>query len=48
MLMQFATTEEKLDTICRVLEDGCTANEGPRSGCMVRNETIWKAIDDLG
>jgi hypothetical protein len=47
LLMQFATTEEKLDTISRALEDGCTGNEGPRSGCRVRNEMIWKAIDDL-
>jgi hypothetical protein len=47
MLMKFATTEEKLDTACRALEDGCMANEGSRRGCRVRNEVIWKAIDDL-
>lgn len=47
MLMQFGTTEEKLDKISYALEEGCTANEGPHGGCRVRNEIIWKVIDDL-
>jgi hypothetical protein len=47
MLMQFGTTEEKLDKISQALEVGCTANEEPHGGCRVRNEIIWKAIDDL-
>lgn len=47
MLMQFGTTEEKLDKISQALEEGCTANDGAHGGCRVRNEIIWKAIDDL-
>lgn len=47
MLMQFGTTEEKLDKISQALEEGCTANEGPYGGCRVRNTSIWRAIDDL-
>jgi hypothetical protein len=45
MLIQFVTTEEKLDTISRALESGCT--RGLKGGCKVRNEAIWKAIDDV-
>jgi hypothetical protein len=47
MLMQFGTTEEKLDKISQALEEGCTVNEGPYGGCRVRNTIIWRAIDDL-
>lgn len=45
MLMQFATTEEKLDVISHALEQGCVKKAG--GGCKVRNEAIWKAIDDV-
>jgi hypothetical protein len=45
--MQFGTTEEKLDKISQALEEGCRVNKGPNCGCRVRNEIIWKAIDDL-
>ncbi|KAH6704202.1 hypothetical protein BKA61DRAFT_184338 [Leptodontidium sp. MPI-SDFR-AT-0119] len=45
MLMQFATTEEKLDVISQALEQGCVKNAG--GGCKVRNEALWKAIDDV-
>ncbi len=47
MLMQYATSEEKLDTISRALEGGCTANKGPGGGCRVQNKVIWKALDDV-
>jgi hypothetical protein len=43
--MQFATTEEKLDVISETLERGCVKRAG--GGCKVRNESIWKAIDDV-
>jgi hypothetical protein len=43
MLIQFVTSEEKLDTISRALESGCT--KGSKGGCKVRNEVIWKAMD---
>ncbi|KAH6668734.1 hypothetical protein B0J14DRAFT_149449 [Halenospora varia] len=45
MLMQFATSEEKLDVISQALERGCVGKKG--GGCKVRNEEIWKAIDDV-
>jgi hypothetical protein len=45
MLMQFATTEAKLDAISQTLEQGCVKKAG--GGCKVRNEAIWKAIDDV-
>jgi hypothetical protein len=45
MLMQFATTEEKLDTISLALERGCVGKKS--GGCKVRNEAIWKAMDDV-
>lgn len=45
MLIQFATTEEKLDTISQALESGCT--RGSKGGCKVRNEAILIAIDHV-
>lgn len=45
MLMQFATTEEKLDVISQALEQGCVKRAG--GGCKLRNEAIWKVIDDV-
>lgn len=47
MLMQFAMTEEKLDTIALALENGCVANKGPGGGCKVQKESMWKALDDI-
>lgn len=47
MLMQFATTESKLNTISHALESGCIANEGSRGGCRVRNKAMWEAIDHV-
>jgi hypothetical protein len=45
MLMQFATTEEKLDVVSQALERGCVGKKG--GGCQVRNEAIWKAMDEV-
>lgn len=47
MLKQYGTTDEKLDTIAVALERGCVANKGSRGGCRVKNEAIWKALDDV-
>lgn len=47
MLMQFATTEEKLDTIALALENGCVTNKSPGGGCKVQNKVLWKALDDI-
>jgi hypothetical protein len=38
MLMQFATTKEKLKVISQALEQGCVGKKG--GGCKVRNEAI--------
>lgn len=43
LLMQFATTEEKLDVVSKALERGCVKKAG--GGCKVKNEALWKAID---
>jgi hypothetical protein len=45
MLMQFATTEDKLEVISQALERGCVGKKG--GGCKVRNEAIWQVIDDV-
>ena len=45
MLMHYATTEQKLDAITDVLEEGCVPDAGPGGGCKVKSTTIWKALD---
>lgn len=45
MLIQYATTEEKLETVALALERGCV--KGPVGGCKVQNEAMWKALDEL-
>jgi hypothetical protein len=45
ILIQYATTEEKLETVAFALERGCV--KGPGGGCKVQNETMWKALDEL-
>jgi hypothetical protein len=45
MLIQFATTEEKLDIISQALESGC--KKGPKGGCKVQNVAILNAIDKV-
>lgn len=44
LLRGFATTEAKLDVIAHTLEKGCEKTKG---GCRVRNENIWKALDQV-
>jgi hypothetical protein len=46
-LMQFATSDEKLDQITTILEEGCVANEGSKGGCRVKNSAILKALDKV-
>ena len=45
MLMRFATSEDKLDVVSQALEYGCVGKSG--GGCKVRNEVIWKAMNDV-
>ncbi len=47
MLMQYGTTEAKLDTIALALENGCVPNKAPGGGCSVRRDFMWKGLDDL-
>lgn len=47
MLTRFATTEEKLNIVARALEDGCSSVDGKKGRCKVKNEYIWKALDDV-
>ncbi|KAF8247394.1 hypothetical protein K440DRAFT_551295, partial [Wilcoxina mikolae CBS 423.85] len=44
MLIQHATTDEKLVDIAHILENGCTKS-GSRGGCVVKNSAIWTALD---
>ena len=45
MLMRLAASEDKLDMVSRALEYGCVGKPG--GGCKVRNDVIWKAMDDV-
>ncbi|KAH7201468.1 hypothetical protein DER44DRAFT_670535 [Fusarium oxysporum] len=45
MLMRYATSEEKMDTIAQALEGGCTSTGKGR--CVVKKNTIWKALDSM-
>ncbi|KAB5582669.1 hypothetical protein GE09DRAFT_277987 [Coniochaeta sp. 2T2.1] len=45
MLIQYATTEEKMDTIARALESGCTKNG--KGGCAVKAEVVLQALDHM-
>ncbi|KAH7025087.1 uncharacterized protein B0I36DRAFT_165976 [Microdochium trichocladiopsis] len=45
LLMRYATSEEKIESVARALEGGCTSTEG--GGCAVKKDTIWKALDEL-
>lgn len=47
MLMHHATTESKLDAVAHVHEQGCVPSAKPGQGCMVKDKTIWKALDDI-
>ncbi|KAK4122330.1 hypothetical protein N657DRAFT_499685 [Parathielavia appendiculata] len=45
MLMQYATSEEKMDYVARALEAGCTANG--KGGCAVKKKVVWEALDSM-
>ena len=47
MLMHHATTESRVDVVAHVLEEGCTPSTKPGQGCMIKDKTIWKALDDI-
>ena len=45
MLMRYATSEEKMDTVAQALEGGCTSTGKGR--CVVKKNTIWEALDSM-
>jgi hypothetical protein len=45
MLMQYSTSEEKMDNIAKALEEGCTPSKG--GGCKVNNHAIWSVLDKV-
>lgn len=45
LLMQYATSEEKLEALSRTLEGGCIPNSD--GGCQVKNETVSQALLDI-
>jgi hypothetical protein len=45
MLMRYATSEEKMDTVAKALESGCTSTGKGR--CVVKRNTIWEALDSM-
>lgn len=45
MLMQYATSEEKMDYVSRTLEAGCTSTG--QGGCAVKKKVIWEALDSM-
>jgi hypothetical protein len=45
MLIQYATTESKMDAVAQVLENSCTKNG--KGGCGVRSEVILQALDKI-
>ena len=44
MLMQHATSEEKMDKIATALESGCTLSAA--GGCRVKKSVVWKLLDE--
>lgn len=44
MLMQYATSDEKLDRIATALESGCTPTAA--GGCKVKSSVVWKTLDE--
>jgi len=45
MLVPYATSEEKMDALAERLEEGCVSDG--KGGCKVRNEAVWRALDDV-
>jgi hypothetical protein len=45
MLIPYATSEEKMDALAERLEEGCVKDG--KGGCKVRNEAVWRALDDV-
>ena len=44
MLMQYATSDEKMDRIALALENGCT--KSANGGCKVKKSVVWEVLDE--
>jgi hypothetical protein len=44
LLMQYATSDEKVDKIAAALESGCTPSAS--GGCKVKKSMMWKVLDE--
>ncbi|KAF2188550.1 hypothetical protein K469DRAFT_703135 [Zopfia rhizophila CBS 207.26] len=44
MLMQYATSDEKMDKIAAALESGCTPSAA--GGCKVKKSVVWTVLDE--
>ncbi|KAI9776597.1 MAG: hypothetical protein M1839_009501 [Geoglossum umbratile] len=44
MLTQYATSEEKLDEVAKILDEGCVRNK-KGGGCRVRIDEVWRGLD---
>jgi hypothetical protein len=44
MLMQYATSDEKMDKIAAALESGCTPSAA--GGCKVKKSMVWTVLDE--
>jgi len=45
LLIQYATSEEKMDHIAKALEEGCTPTQ--EGGCKVKKKVVWEVLDDV-
>lgn len=44
MLIQYATSDERMDKIAAALESGCTPSAAGR--CKVKNSVVWRVLDE--
>lgn len=44
ILMQYATSDQRMDKIAMALESGCTPTAG--GGCKVKKSVMWKVLDE--
>lgn len=45
LLMRYATSDERIETLARSLEEGCVPDSG--GGCKVKSETVSQALLDI-
>lgn len=45
MVLPFATTDNKVDTISEKLQEGCVISKG--GGCAVKASVMWEILEDV-